>query len=124
MTTRSRLTALALFFPGAASACGGGGGPDYVGIALLIALFILMASAFLLPLAGILALMPRKPATIVRLFSLYCTATVAMAMSAILVRPSDYVTVTLILLCAMLLVAPSVHYLVHTMRAVKVNEPS
>lgn len=123
MIARFRLTILALFFPAAASACGGGG-PDYVGIAILIALFILMAAAFLLPLAGILALMPRKPTTFIGLFSLYCIVAVAAAMSAILVQPSDSVTVILILLCAMLVAAPSVHYLAHVLRAVRVNEPS
>ena len=121
---KSRVCPVILTFliPAAANACGGGG-PDHVGIAILIALLIAMAAAFLLPLAGMLALEPKKPLVIVRIFLLYGAVTVAAVMSAVLMQPSDTVTITLILLCAVLLVTPSMHYFLHVLRATRANAP-
>lgn len=114
MRPRRRLTVLTLLGPATANACGGG--PDTVGIAILVALFVLMAPAFLIPLAGILALRPTRPNTYARLFAIYGCVGVGAAVSDVLTQPPEYVTVALIMLCAAFLLAPSIHYLLVSTR--------
>ena len=120
MKSRICLATVALFIPIVADACGGDG-PDYIAIAFLIAICIAVVAAFLIPLAGMLALKPGKPVVIVRMVLVYGAVTVTAMLSAVLMQPSVSVTVFLLLLCAVLVVAPSGHYLAHALRTNRAN---
>lgn len=102
--------------PAAAEACGGGG-TDVAGLLLVTALFLLMIPAFLIPLAGLFVVRPHSKRSYARIFFGYAVVGMGAAASSILFDLNPDEASLMILLCAILLVTPSVHYLLGAARA-------
>ncbi|MEL7023282.1 MAG: hypothetical protein AAGL69_06005 [Pseudomonadota bacterium] len=122
MKCRSVFAILVIAVPSVAYACGGGD-RNYVGLAVLLALLIAMTSAFLIPLAGIFAVSSRRPWATARLFGVYGATAATSVWTIIFRHPSNFVSAMLILVCAVLLVAPSLHYFRAALNTTRVSRP-
>lgn len=96
------------FLPVCAKACGGG--TDIVGLSVLIALIVLSLPAFIIPAAGILSLPPQSRGLFAAAFPAYAVILVTVVVLEIRLRPNDVITAINVLVCAAMLIAPSVHY--------------